>query len=409
MANCNGSAQLTSKWGCDGASGQSEYKQQPAELGNFSDKHLFMMSMVPIEMRNYTLASTSSAASSSSGGCSSLTLWKNPRPSSTKYCRPIMFEYSQETKEKTTTEVANIEAQIQRLQPTTVTAYGKSISVFHRLVMTMIDGKVCQALTDTPSASTCVVCHATPKMMNNLDAVRNRQEREDVFRFGLSTLHAWIRFMDCILHIAYNLPSVKWSATTKEQKDLKAATKARIQEEFRQETGLIIDVPRQGSGNSNDGNTARRFFANPEVTSSITGVNLGLISRFSVILQTIVSGGSVDKFEVCAFDTANLFVNKYEWYYMPAYVHKILIHGASIIRAVPLPIGELSEEAQEARNKDYKNFRLHHTRKITRTKTNNDLFRLLFISSDPFLATLRYLPKKNDTELCQAVKDLLKD
>jgi hypothetical protein len=37
-------------------------------------------------------------------------------------------------------------------------------------------------------------------------------------------------------------------------------TKLRIQTEFRKKLGLIIDVPKQNSGNSNDGNTARRFF-----------------------------------------------------------------------------------------------------------------------------------------------------
>jgi hypothetical protein len=322
-----------------------------------------------------------------------------------------MFEYAKETTEKTKAEVTNIETQMESLHPTTVIAYGKSITVFHRLVLTMIDGKVCQALTDTPSASTCVVCRATPKQMNDLEAVQGRHEREEVFKFGLSTLHAWIRFMDYVLHIAYNLPFKKWSATTPEQKDLKAATKARIQEEFRQETGLIIDVPRQGSGNSNDGNTARRFFADPEMTARITGVKVNLIRRLSVILQTIVSGCSVDpdKFGVYALDTAKLFVDEYRWYYMPASVHKILVHGASIIRSALLPIGELSEEAQEARNKDYKNFRLSHTRKMSRAKTNEDLFRLLFISSDPFLATLRHFPKKKVIELCEEAKELLKD
>jgi hypothetical protein len=72
---------------------------------------------------------------------------------------------------------------------------------------------------------------------------------------------------------------------------------------------------------------------------------------------------------------------------MPTSVHKILVHGASIIRAALFPIGELSEEAQEARNKDHKNFRLNHTRKMSRTGTNTDLFKLLLTSSCPFLAT----------------------
>jgi hypothetical protein len=113
-----------------------------------------------------------------------------------------MFEYSKETTEKIKIEVAIVEAQIKHWQPPTVKAFGQDITVVHRLMLTMIEGKVRQALTDTPSSSTCVVCKSTPKQMNDLQEVANRQERKD--SFGLSTLHAWIRFMDCIVHIAYN-------------------------------------------------------------------------------------------------------------------------------------------------------------------------------------------------------------
>lgn len=52
--------------------------------------------------------------------------------------------------------------------------------------------------------------------------------------------------------------------------------------------------------------------------------------------------------------------------YMPSSVHKILIHGAEIINNVSLPIGMMSEEAQESRNKDLRNLREHHTRKNSR-------------------------------------------
>jgi hypothetical protein len=87
--------------------------------------------------------------------------------------------------------------------------------------------------------------------------------------------------MECILYIAYNLSFKKWSARTHSENDAKADAKSRIQNAFRKQTGLIIDVPKQGSGNSNDGNTARRFFADPEMTASITGIDVNLIKRFS--------------------------------------------------------------------------------------------------------------------------------
>lgn len=50
--------------------------------------------------------------------------------------------------------------------------------------------------------------------------------------------------------------------------------------------------------------------------------------------------------------TAELYIQNYNWYYMPQSLHKILIHGGLLINNAVLPIGQMSEEAQEARNKE---------------------------------------------------------
>jgi len=56
--------------------------------------------------------------------------------------------------------------------------------------------------------------------------------------------------------------------------------KQKIQEEFREKMGIIVDKPRDGSkGSSNDGNVARKFFSNPKLASKITGINKNLIYR----------------------------------------------------------------------------------------------------------------------------------
>ena len=49
---------------------------------------------------------------------------------------------------------------------------------------------------------------------------------------------------------------------------------------------------------------------------------------------------------------------------MSCLVHTILIHGPEIIQHYAiLPIGRLAEGAQEARNKDYNRYKLHHASK----------------------------------------------
>lgn len=91
--------------------------------------------------------------------------------------------------------------------------------------------------------------------------------------YRLSTLHAWIRTIECCLHIAYKLPIKKWQARTQEEKEAVQKQKAEIQKAFRDETGLVVDMPKQsGSGTSNDGNTARRFFQLSETSSESLGL-----------------------------------------------------------------------------------------------------------------------------------------
>lgn len=161
-----------------------------------------------------------------------------------------------------------------------------------------------------------------------------------------------------------------------------AENKARIQKEFRERSGLIVDVPKPGFGNSNDGNTARRFFKNAEVSAEITKLDLQLIKKIHVIMIVVASGHEIDiqKFRAFLHETARYYVKLYPWYSMPPTVHKYLIHGPEIIKSALLPIGQLSEEAQEARNKDFKRYRENNARKCNRKSTNADVFNLILVT-----------------------------
>ena len=59
-------------------------------------------------------------------------------------------------------------------------------------------------------------------------------------------------------------------------------------------------------------------------------------------------------------------------------IHALLIHGAAILASSILPIGMMSEEAQEALNKDNKLFRLQHARETSRTDSQVDSLRIFF-------------------------------
>jgi len=79
--------------------------------------------------------------------------------------------------------------------------------VNHVMKLTMINEKVCQALTRMASSALCCICGTTPSEMNNFKKLAQKTEAEKNFEFELSTLHAWTRFIECILDTAYRLQS----------------------------------------------------------------------------------------------------------------------------------------------------------------------------------------------------------
>lgn len=75
-------------------------------------------------------------------------------------------------------------------------------------------------------------------------------------------------------------------------------------------------------------------------------------------------------------------------------MHKILVHGAVIIKNALLPIGQLTEEAAEARNKHFRSYRLDFARKFSRESCNRDIFNRLLLSSDPLMSCRRKIKKR---------------
>lgn len=241
----------------------------------------------------------------------------------------------------------------------------------------------------------CYICGNTSKNFNNLNI--EKEINNDALKFGLSILHARIRLFEHIIHLAYKLPIKKWQARTNEDRMIVRDTKLRIQHLFKEQMGLLVDIPKAGFGNTNDGNTSRRFFADPDTSSRITGIDVNIIKRFKIILEAISSGHSinVEEFEEYTTDTAKLYVQLYGWHPMSPTLHKILIHGATVISHAIVPIGnKLSEEAAEARNKHFGLYRQNFSRKCSREACNNDVLKRLLLSSDPFLSSIRPKPQK---------------
>lgn len=93
---------------------------------------------------------------------------------------------------------------------------------------------------------------------------------------------------------------------------------------------------------------------------------------------------------------------------MPPSVHKVLIHGPAIVRDSVLPIGQFSKKVLESSHKLLRSYRRDH-RKISREKTNEDIFLRLHLHSNPYITLSGILPKVQKKKVPVEVTDMLQD
>ena len=185
--------------------------------------------------------------------------------------------------------------EIEDLKPTTIDLHitdpntnitsCKTLDIKFDLHHTMVDQKVINSLTGTKSTQRCYICGSTPKQFNNLDNFP--PPNQDTYKYGISPLHKWIRCFEMFLHVSYKIELRKWQARSNEDKATVSARKKLIQDRFKAALGLRVDEAKQGAGNSNDGNTARRAFSHENTFASICDLDENLIHRFHVILVAL--------------------------------------------------------------------------------------------------------------------------
>ena len=190
----------------------------------------------------------------------------------------------------------------------------------------------------------------------------------------------------------------KFMKKTEEEKKSLDERKRKIQAQFREKLSLLVDIPKQGFGNTNDGNTARRAFENAEVFAEITGVDLEVIVRLRTVLKAVCSSYDLDpkKFQDYCHETTAKILSMYSWYTIPPTVHKLLEHGAQVAEVLELPLGCYSEEAQEAQNKEIRKARLNHSANVSRVNVMKNQFCNLLSRSDPVISSRSF--KKNKSE-----------
>ncbi|GBL72728.1 hypothetical protein AVEN_127961-1 [Araneus ventricosus] len=213
------------KWSCY-MSEQSRYKQKFSSE-NCSDENLYSISMVPIQIYSVNDQKIKKI------------VWHNPSPSSTRYFRPIKFMFVKETSNVIKTEVKRIKEQVISSLPTKISINDMEVSVKQTLIFCMIDGKMCNAVAGCESTQTCYLFGAKPSEMND-ERIMQKIFNRDLLSLGLSPLHSWIRFFECILHLSYRLEIKSWPARGAENENKVAEKKNQVQEKFKSELDPFI-------------------------------------------------------------------------------------------------------------------------------------------------------------------------
>ena len=172
----NNSLLLRVKFGLDGTSDQSNYKQM-FEGDTVDDSSIIITSMVPMQLIVQR---------------SEKVVWHNIKSSSTRFCRLMRLQFAKETKEFTLKECDSVDREIKALVPTVAQHGSVTVTIKHEFQCSMIDGKVCSALTGI-STQRCVVCGAYPSEFNDIDKMLTKEPNPDTFEFGLYPLHCYIR------------------------------------------------------------------------------------------------------------------------------------------------------------------------------------------------------------------------
>lgn len=178
---------LIGKWGMDGASGQQTTRQkwtdQSEEVG-FSDRAVFIVSFAPLMLK-----------------ADDVEIWRITSPSSVRYCRVIKFQFIKENKIHALKEFNYYDDLLQRVETYCFDINDIPFQVSFKMKCTMIDGKMCNFFTNQDASNRCNFCNVGPKFINDLDYVKNLEVtyNQKNYRFGLSTLHCWIRNIRCIL------------------------------------------------------------------------------------------------------------------------------------------------------------------------------------------------------------------
>jgi hypothetical protein len=383
--------------GYDGASGYPHFNSYMSEQ-QATDENIFATTCTILQL------------TASNGDV----VWRTPSAASNRLCRTVAILYAKETNELIKSTAANLRDQMSKLQP--IMNYPlpcglRSVSIFSEFHLTLLDGK-CFAILNDCSMQSCPICKRKPKEFNNLKIWYDEDKNDkEALKFGIAPLHLWIRIFECLLNVGYK--KITCNARGGNTEAVKQ-NKVVVKERFKRLMHLKVDCPNPAGGNSNTGNVARRAFADPCLFGQCLGfdhdeVEIIRMLRNALLCFSCQLAINPDKFKIYCFKIFELWLTCFQWFPMTPTLHKLIFHGHELIRACPMPLGLMTEEAAEAKHKMFRSDRASHSRMSSRTNNIRDIFQRSLEFSDPYfsLKIMSATKKKAKSVLPRAVIEML--
>ena len=430
----NDSLYLEAKTGIDG-SGCHRARHQLVDLDKSADENPHLN---PNAYKNFLLCCVCPLSFTlvKPGKSEKVILWKNPAPNSINFTRPLCLIRTTETRDVIQQEFDSLFKSIMHQSEQTISLANLQIPINIKNTVSMIDGKMVSILQGDSGAQ-CHYCCSTREEINDIlcimkgfeitksfqsctdswnavksgnidwkDPKRAGQCHQPLVEVNLfSILHWKLRSFDFALSLLYRLCAgvTVWGTSDKSQLPLVNKAKEHVQEHMRSKTGMLIDVPTAGGGNTNSGPMAERFFSpgNRDVVTELIqddsdkeNYKQFLCSTncmISVCLSTRPKLVNTEKLRQLGIDIMSHIRSKWPWVPINPSLHQMCAHSWQLfMMTYPEPIAIYSEQSQEHWNKHLSRFKSGTGARARQhsVKTNiNDVFARMLHLSNPLVAS----------------------
>ena len=178
-------SKLYFKYGFNGSSGQSHYKQKFSDDNGLSieDFSVYVSSIVPIRLvTNYNNVEK--------------IIWTNDQPSSPKRCQAVRIMYAKETSNLISEEKSRLEKQVNNIEAHVFNIGGFTLQSTYEFISSMYDVKSMNEFTDTSYKKACNLCGLKDADLSDIEKTLNTPINTENLHDGISSLHAWIHMFD---------------------------------------------------------------------------------------------------------------------------------------------------------------------------------------------------------------------